>query len=92
MGINTSSLFHAGLFRKHNFVVSQLKHLTPKSTSFGISKMWSTVLLTIKIAGDIKEFVQIPTKLLKFLISPLILKIQKGRSQFGKVIRLAKYF
>jgi len=53
MGINISSLFRAGLFRKHNFVVSQLKHLTPKSTSFGIS-----ILLIIKIAGDIKKFVR----------------------------------
>jgi len=36
------SSFYQGLFRKYNFVVSQLKHLTPNTTSLEISKMWST--------------------------------------------------
>ena len=75
MGINISSLFHAGLFRKHNFVVSQLKHLTPKSTSFGIS-----ILLIIKIAGDFKNLSDSnfkSAKLFIFLISPLTLKIKR---------------
>ena len=33
------SLFQAGLFRKHNFAVSQLKHLTPKTTGLGNCKI-----------------------------------------------------
>ena len=33
------SFFHTGLFRKFNFLVSQLKHLTLKTTSLGIYKM-----------------------------------------------------
>ena len=37
-----SSSFDAGLFRKHYFVASQLKHLTAKTASLGLSKMWST--------------------------------------------------
>ena len=43
--------FHAGLFRKLNFAVSQFKHLTPKTTSLGVSKLWSTIF---KIDGDIR--------------------------------------
>ena len=43
MTTSISSLFHAGLFRIHNFEVSQLKQLTPKTTIVGISKMWSTI-------------------------------------------------
>ena len=34
-----TTLFHARLLRKQNVVVSQLKHLTTKTTSLGISKM-----------------------------------------------------
>ena len=33
------SFFHTGLFRKFNFLVSQLKHLTLKTTSLEIYKM-----------------------------------------------------
>ena len=49
MTTSISTLFHASFFRKHNFVVSQLKHLTPKTTSLGISKMWSTNILPLKL-------------------------------------------
>ena len=55
MTTSISSLFHVGLFRKHNFVVSHLKHLTPKTAIPGISKMWSTIFLPSKlteILGD----------------------------------------
>ena len=31
------------LFRKNDFPVLQLKHLTPKTTNLGISKMGSTI-------------------------------------------------
>ena len=55
-----SSLFRVGLFRKHNFEVSQLKHFTLKTISFGISKVWFTIFFTFKIDGDIWKFVQIP--------------------------------
>ena len=43
MTTSISSLFHARLFRIHNFEVSQLKQLTPKTTIVGISKMWYTI-------------------------------------------------
>ena len=59
MTISKSSLFYAGLFRKYNFVVSQLKHLTTKTSSLGISKIWSTIFLPSKIDEDISKFVQI---------------------------------
>ena len=46
MTTSMSSLFQAGLFCKYYFVVSsQLKHLTPKTRSLGISKMWSNIFL-----------------------------------------------
>ena len=45
MTTSISSLFHVGLFRKHNSVVSQLKHLTPKTAIPMISKMWSNIFL-----------------------------------------------
>ena len=41
MMTSISSLFQAGLFRKYDFKVSQLKYLTPKTIGLGISKMWS---------------------------------------------------
>ena len=44
-----SSLFQAGLFRKYDFVVSQFKHLTPKTTNLGVSKMWSTIFSPSKL-------------------------------------------
>ena len=40
MMTSLSPLFHAGLFREHEFAVSQSKHLTSKTNSVGISKMW----------------------------------------------------
>ena len=43
-------MYFKGLFRQYNFVVSQLKHLTPKTTSFEISKMWSTNFLPSKLS------------------------------------------
>ena len=46
------------LVSKHNFVVSQLKHLTPKTRSLGISKC-GLPFFTFKIDGDIRKFVQI---------------------------------
>ena len=59
MTTSTLSLFLAGLLLKYNFVVSRLKHLTPKTTSLGNSKMWSTIFFTFKIDGDIRKFVQL---------------------------------
>ena len=38
MTTSISSLFQAGLFRKYNFVVSQLRQLTPKTTVSGFPK------------------------------------------------------
>ena len=49
MTTSISSLFNVGLFRKHNFVVSQLKHLTPKTAIPMISKMWSTIFSPSKL-------------------------------------------
>ena len=61
MGINDDVFVTCGIiFRNYNFVVSQLKHLTPKTTSLLIYKIWSTIFFTLKIDGDIKKFVQIP--------------------------------
>ena len=59
MTTSISSLSHAKLFRKYNFVVSQLKYLTPRTTSLGISKMWSTNFLPSKwteIRGILSRF------------------------------------
>ena len=59
MTTSVSSLFPAGLFRIQDFVVSQLKHLTPKTTSLGISKMhglpFSPSKLT-EILGNLFKF------------------------------------
>ena len=60
MTTSISSLFQAGLYRKYYCVVSQLTHLTPKTTSLGISKMMPTSFFTFKIDEDAKKFVQIP--------------------------------
>jgi len=43
MTTSISSLFQAGLFYKNYFVVSNLKHLTPKTPSLEISKIWCTI-------------------------------------------------
>ena len=59
MTTSLSSLFHAGLFHKHNFVASQSKHLTPKTTSDGIFKMWSTIFLPSKLT-ELSGAFQIP--------------------------------
>ena len=59
MTTSISSLFNAGLFNKHNCVVSQLKHLALKTTSLGISKMWSTSFKLSKlteILGHLSKF------------------------------------
>ena len=50
-----TSLFQAALFRKYDFVVSELKHLT-------YQKLFPSVvyhLFTFNIDGDIGKFVQI---------------------------------
>ena len=55
-----SSLFHAGLFRKHNYLVSQLKN-----TSFGISKTWFAIFLSLKLTellGNLSRFHFIKTQ------------------------------
>ena len=49
MTTSISSLFHAGLFRIHNFEVSQLKQLTPKTTIVGISKMGYRIFSPTKL-------------------------------------------
>ena len=82
MTTSISSLFHAGLFRKHNCVVSQSKHLTPTTTGVGIFKMWSTIFLPSKLTEILVKYGQIPgylksTKLLKYLTSPSIFKIKR---------------
>ena len=54
-----SSLFHADIFRKYNFIVSQLKHLTPKTSSLGIFKLESTIFSPLKlteILGNLSRF------------------------------------
>ena len=59
MTTSISSLFQAGLFCKHYFLESQLKHLTPKTTSLGISKMWSFIFSPLKLAeklGNLSRF------------------------------------
>ena len=43
MTTSISFLFQVGLYRKHIGVVLQLKHLTPRTSSLGIFKMWSTI-------------------------------------------------
>ena len=62
-------LFHAGLFNKINFVLSQLKHLTPKNTSLGISQMWSTICSPLKL-----------TEILGTLSDSVLLKINLNGS------------
>jgi len=52
MTTSISSLFQAGLFRNYNFEVSELNILTSKTTSLGISQMWSP-FFNFKIYGDI---------------------------------------
>ena len=53
MTTSISSLFEEGLFRKYNFVVSQLKHLTPlKLVVFWISNMWSTIFPPSKLTME----------------------------------------
>ena len=79
MTTSISLLFQAGLFRKYNFVVSQLEHLTPK---IRMSRDFQNVVyhfFTFKIEGDIRKFIQVKVKkqLFKCLISPSILKIQR---------------
>ena len=51
MTTSTLSLFLAGLLLKYNFVVSRLKHLTPKTTSLGNFKMWTTIFLPSKLTA-----------------------------------------
>jgi len=46
MTTSISSLFQAWIFCKYYFVSSQLKHLTPKITGLGVSKMWSTIFFS----------------------------------------------
>ena len=82
MTTSISPLFLVGFFRYHNFVVSQLKHLTPRD--------FQNDFYTIKINEDIRKFVQIPvywksTKLFKCLI----LRYKENRPHFGKLIRLS---
>ena len=49
MTTSMSSLFQAGLFRKYDFLLTAVKHLTLKTTSLGISTMWSTILSPSKL-------------------------------------------
>ena len=82
MTTSISPLFQVGLFCKFNCVVFQLKHLTPKTSSLGISKNVAYHFFTAKINGDIGKFVQIPvnqksTKMIQCLISPSISKMQR---------------
>jgi len=71
MTTSISSLFHVGLFRKHDFVVSQLKHLTSETAIPEISKMWSTIFLPSKltdILGDLSSFQIIKTQMFNISI------------------------
>ena len=56
MTTSMSSLFQAGLFRKYDFLVTAVKHLTLKTTSLGIS----TEILDFK--RDFRKFVHIQVK------------------------------
>ena len=48
-----SSLFHAWLYRKYDFVKSQIKHSTQKTTRLGISKILSTILSPSKLTEEL---------------------------------------
>ena len=53
MTTSISSLFEEGLFCKYNFVVSQLKHLTPlELVGFWISNMCSTIFSHSKLTME----------------------------------------
>ena len=54
-----SSLFHAVLFRKYNFVVSQLKHLKSKTTSLFFGALYVIYQLS-EIKDDIQVVPQFP--------------------------------
>ena len=84
-----SSLFHARFYRKRNFVVSRLKHLTPKTTS----KMWSTNVVPSKLTSIIGYFSRFQA--LAYLKSTNktvqmfnISVIFKDTDHLGKLIRL----
>jgi len=40
------------IYKTLYFEVSQLKHLTQKTTSLGISKMWSTIFSPLEICSE----------------------------------------
>ena len=69
MTSSISPLFQAGFFRKYDFVVSQLNHLTPKTTNLGVSKMWSTIFSPSKLT-DMNSFVQLRV-VLKQIVFPV---------------------
>ena len=56
MTTSMSSLFQAGLFRKYDFLVTAVKHLTLKTTSLGIS----TEILDFN--RDFRKFVHFQVK------------------------------
>ena len=56
MKTSISSFCHEGLFRKLNFAVSQYKHVKPKTTSLGVSKLWSTIFLPSKLTEILEIF------------------------------------
>ena len=81
-------------FCKHKFEVSQLKHLTPK-TSLRISKMWPTIFLSSKfteIFGNLSrfQFVKTQKKTCSYVwYLRQFLRYREGRPYSGKLIRLS---
>ena len=53
-------LCFSGIISIYNCEVSLLKHVTPKSTSLGISEMWSTIFSPSKLTEILEKFVNIP--------------------------------
>ena len=57
MTTSISSLFKAGLLPTFDFLITQLKYLTPKTTSIGIYKMWTTKCSPSKLTKIYLHFI-----------------------------------
>ena len=82
-----------GLFRKHDFVVSQLKYQTTKTTSLGNSKMWSLFFSPLKlteILGNLFRLQFFKNQQYLSNVYKIYVKFKNTRSRphFGKLIRL----
>ena len=93
---NTSKLswFQAGLFYKGKGVVSHLKHLTMKTSSFRISKMWSTIFSTSKlteIIGILFRFKFIKSMKNRKMRKNTNIFVSSRLSNFFKVFRVLFY-